>query len=149
MAPNGASAVTPGGPDPFPMPRFVDRLSAKFVPLGACQCPHAEDQSAPHPDGDWVKVRAKRRSYGEMLELSERMNASLGGGMAWYLATGIIEWNLVDEDGKPVEVSEQACYDLDDDTAKVLRDALDEKQPAKDKGADGPKRRSAKRSRSS
>lgn len=128
------------------MSRFVDRLSVKFVPLGPCQCPHAEGAPVPHPDGDWVKVRAKKRSYGEKLELAERMNASLAGGMAWLLATGIVEWNLVNENGDAVEVTERACYDLDDETAKVLRDALDEERPPKEKGADGPKRRSARRS---
>ena len=131
------------------MSRFVDRLSVKFVSLGKCQCPHAEGEPVPHPDGDWAKVRAKKRSYGEKLELSERVSNSLAAGMAWFLASGITEWNLLGEDGEPVEVTEQACFDLDDETAKLLRDALDEERPAKEKGADSPKKRSGKRSRKS
>lgn len=120
------------------MPRFVDKLNATFVPLGDCQCPHAEGQPVPHPDGDWAKVRT-RMSYGEKLELSERINQGLTAGLIWNLQIGIVEWNFVDEKGEKVEITEKVLYELDEDTADALHKAMQPPEKKTEGDGSGPK----------
>lgn len=101
------------------MPRQIDRLNATLVHLpGKCRCP-----GEPH-GRDWAKVRTKF-SYGEKLELSERLGSSITAAMTWWLSVAIIEWSLQDADGKPIEIDERAIYDLEEEDAEFLQKATD------------------------
>ncbi|HYI66326.1 MAG TPA: hypothetical protein VEW95_05345 [Candidatus Limnocylindrales bacterium] len=116
---------------------MIDRLNAKLVNLpGKCRCP-----GEPHGK-DWAKVRLKS-SYGETLELSERLGQSITAALIWWLAIHVIEWTLLDADGKPVEITEQAMYDLEEEDAEFLQEVLEppdekKKKKAKPKGTDPP-----------
>lgn len=106
------------------MSRFVDRQNSRFVNLGECECP-----GTPHPEGDWMKVRPKI-TYGEYLELGEKARSSAREGEFYLFITKIVEWNWVDEDGKPVPIDFGTFDALDPLAAAKLLSKLDEK-PAK------------------
>lgn len=136
-------------------PSCVLALPAKERQPGQeCEC---EDV---HHERDWVKIKPKL-SYGEKLELSEKMGHGAAYGLCWMLECFIVEWSLKDtstrlvnpvEDakGEPLAISVATMYDLDEETADYLTELTDtQKTPAEESEAAGPKRRSAKRSRSS
>lgn len=77
------------------------------VPVGACACPHRDDQPPPHPDGDVVYLPPKP-SLALGLAVQADINSSLGDGtflrqrwMVTYVELGPVGWNRVDAKGKP------------------------------------------------
>lgn len=110
---------------------------------------------------DWVKIKPKL-SYGEKLELSEKMGQSPAYGLCWMLERFIVEWSLKDTSARlvnPIEgakgddlpISVSVMYDLDEETADYLTELTDRSPTASGESeAEGPKaKRSARRSRSS
>lgn len=103
------------------MPRFVDRKAVKSLDLGPCECPV---EPKPH-ERDYVHVK-EFRSYTERL-------AEVDAG-----ARGLVEynrvrwqqrikgWNLVDENGKPLPVTQASFNELDPTTADAIQGFLNE-----------------------
>lgn len=94
------------------MSRFADPTSTETVDFGECECP-----GKPHPS-DWAKLRADLSGS----EIAILMNLS---GMdqeasAEAVAPFILEWNLLDTDGEPVEPSAVALYALKGPTANAI-----------------------------
>jgi hypothetical protein len=78
-------------------------------------------------------------SYGEKLDLAARMGIGPAEGLTWMIARGIGEWSLLDTStrlvngiegakGQPLEVTEAAIYDLDEETADFLSSLWDAKE---------------------
>ena len=102
---------------------------------------------------DWVKIRPKL-SYGEKLDLAQKMGESAAAGLTWMVAIIVGEWSLKDTTtrlampiegakGEPLEISAATVYQLDEETADYISSLFDRKKPAGD--GDAPK--GAKRSR--
>lgn len=75
------------------MSRLADVAKAERFPLpGPCQC-----AGAVHPDGDWILVRTELGidDASAVLELSP----------AEALADLALEWNLLDDDGRAIELT--------------------------------------------
>lgn len=96
---------------------------------------------------DWVKLKGKL-SYGEKVELAERMSQSAAAGLCWMLERFIVEWSLKDNStrlvnqfegakGEPLPVTMAVIYDLDEETADYLGQLTE--GPKKTEGDGGPK----------
>lgn len=107
---------------------------------------------------DWVKMKPKL-SYGEKLELGEKMGQSAAFGLCWMLERFLVEWSLKDTStrlvnpvdgasGEPLPISVAVLYDLDEETADYLMELTDRKPKASQESeAEDPKgKRSARRS---
>jgi hypothetical protein len=103
-----------------------------------CVCPDKDGQTR-HPDGDRLTLRDKldfhsvRTMRNEVRVLKTREEeASTAEILATlteaYLIHGIESWTLVDDKGKPLEVSRRAINDrlLPTDAAEIVGDAADE-----------------------
>lgn len=87
------------------MSRF-DQVSNIPVPIGPCECP-----GTPHGDGDVVYLAPRLSAPGGMAA----QGAIVDGGtdslrlqeLLWrvYRDHGILDWNLLDEDGEPVPLT--------------------------------------------
>lgn len=110
---------------------------------------------------DWVKLKPKL-SYGEKLELSEKMANGAAYGLCWMLERFVVEWSLRDtserlvnpvEDakGEPLPINLASMYDLDEETADYLTELTDrDRGRPQESEAEAPKaKRSARRSRGS
>jgi hypothetical protein len=105
-----------------------------------CICPPRADGTERHPDGDTVTLRERldfraalaARNSIVMLK-NEDPDATSGDILATltetYLLGGVESWSLVDERGKPVEVSRTAIRERllsHVDAAMIVGDAADE-----------------------
>lgn len=76
-----------------------------------CACP-----GTPHPEGDTVTYKANlgfdasARAIGAIYEGGQPL---IRNAFSIYLHEGPVAWNLVDEDGKPVPLTEEAIDALD------------------------------------
>lgn len=77
------------------------------VRIGDCECP-----GAPHPEGDFAQFRPRLTARGGLLATSIIYTAAESGvaktmtelGLC-FLADGLLSWDLLDDDGKPIPVS--------------------------------------------
>ena len=114
------------------MPRFVDRKAVVSLDLGPCECPV---EPKPH-EKDFVHFRANR-SYADRLAEVDAGARGLQEYNRVRWQTRIKGWNLVNEDGKPVPVSNASFAELDAETSNKIQAFLNELDEA-DLGTDLP-----------
>ena len=99
------------------MSRFVDRNQIEVVDIGECQCP-----GAPHGN-DQVRIR-KHLSYADQLHLADASAQSMTEALWSLFNLRVAGWNLTDDKNRPVPLSRASWNNLDEDTARVIQDAI-------------------------
>jgi hypothetical protein len=100
------------------MSRFVDRNKIELVELGPCQC----GDTTKHPM-DWVKIR-REISHADYLQISDAANLGSEVATRTLMQKRIAEWNLVDDHGRPVPITNRMIADLDTATTEAIIDAI-------------------------
>lgn len=128
--------------------RFADPKRLRPVPLGPCRC-----DGAPHPEGDEAWVRAEigdgelRRATSAGWDVNDGRwyNGAVGDTAAAAIFTQ--RWNLLDEGGQPLAVTEENIDLLDEASRDAIVDAVIEavnargplpNQPAASSAASSP-----------
>lgn len=101
------------------MPRFVDREATFDLDLGECQC-----SGTPHSN-DWVHLR-KFQSYADWLAVVDAGNVGMEEFNRVRFLRRIKAWNLTDEKGRPVPVTNKTIADLDQPTSNKIQAALND-----------------------
>lgn len=94
------------------MSRFADVKATRTADLGPCECP-----GTPH-DNDWAKVRAEYSGS----DTSRIADASTEDELeaARILAEYVVEWNLLDPDGKAWPPSAESLVALKGPTLSAI-----------------------------
>lgn len=98
------------------MSRFADPTAIETVDFGECECP-----GKPH-SSDWGKLRADL-SGSEIAELLGLDGVSQAEA-AQITARFILEWNILDAKGEPIEPSAVALYALKGPTAHAVGEGI-------------------------
>jgi hypothetical protein len=101
------------------MSHVIDRNAVKQVDLGPCDLPNC--QYPVH----WVKL-GLRYSYMDKMGLADAFNNGVEQMARYRFLKRVKDWNLVDEKGRKLPITQNSLGELTEDIATQIWKAIDE-----------------------